>query len=76
MRTKSTTIEQVRGRELPPEWAERAGIAADELVDVTIQPPRQQRLQALFSLMDRAAEDAEKRGLTEETLADLLKDDD
>lgn len=76
MRVKTTTIEQVRGRDLPPEWAQKANVDADELVDITIQSPRQQRLQALFTLMDRAAENAEQQGLTEDKLAELLKDDD
>lgn len=76
MQVKTTTIERVRGCELPPEWAERAGIDADDFVDVVIQPPREQRLKALLSLMDQVAEEAERRGLTEEKLEELLKDDD
>ena len=76
MQVKTTTIEQVRGCELPSEWAERAGIDADDFVDVVIRPPREQRLKVLFSLMDQVAEEAERRGLTEEKLEELLKDDD
>ena len=72
---KTTTIEQVRGRDLPPLWAEEAGVDADELVDVLIRPPREQRLKRLFDLMDRMGEEARQRGLTEEKLQVLLEDD-
>lgn len=72
---KTTTIEQVRGRDLPPPWAEEAGVGADELVDVLIRPPREQRLKRLFDLMDRMGEEARQRGLTEEKLQVLLEDD-
>lgn len=72
---KTTTIEQVRGRDLPPLWAEEAGVGADELVDVLIRPPREQRLKRLFDLMDRMGEEARQRGLTEEKLQVLLEDD-
>ena len=72
---KTTTIEQVRGRDLPPAWAEKAGVGADEVVDVLIQPPREQRLKRLFDLMDRMGEEAKQRGLTEEKLLTLLQDD-
>ena len=72
---KTTTIEQVRGRDLPPSWVEKAGVGADEVVDVLIRPPRAQRLKRLFDLMDRMGEEAKQRGLIEEKLQTLLEDD-
>ncbi len=72
---KTITIEQVRGRDLPPAWAEKAGVGADEVVDVLIRPSREQRLKRLFDLMDRMGEEAKQRGLTEEKLLVLLQDD-
>ena len=72
---KSTTIEQVRGRDLPSDWARQAGVSGDEVVEVVIRPPRTQRLEQLFNLMDRMGEEAKRRGLTEEKLQDLLADD-
>ena len=72
---KTTTIEQVKGRDLPLAWAEQAGVGADEVVDVLIRLPREQRLKWLFDLMDRMGEEAKQRGLTEEKLQALLEDD-
>ena len=73
---KTTIIDRIRGRDLPREWARQADVGPDELVEVTIQPPRDKRLRELFAIMDRAAKEAKQRGLTEEKLQELLKDDD
>ena len=75
MRTKTTTIERVRGRDLPPEWAKRAGVDPDELLQVIIGPSREQAVEELIGLMDEIGEEAQRRRLTEEKLKALLKDD-
>lgn len=74
-KTTTLTIEKVRGRDLPPEWARRAGIGDDDLVDVTLGPPREQRVKALLEFMDQAADEARRKGLDDERLAELLRDD-
>jgi hypothetical protein len=74
MTMKTTIIEKVQGKELPAEWARRADIRPDELVEVTIQPPRDVRVRALLALMDQAGKEAEEKGLTDEILAKLLED--
>ena len=38
---QQTIIRNVRGSELPPAWAQQAGVDADTVVDVTIDPTRQ-----------------------------------
>jgi len=72
---KTTVIEKITGKELPQEWAEKAGVQPDEEVEITIQPSREQRLRALLEIMDRAGAEAESRGLTDDKLAELLKDE-
>ena len=72
---KTTVIEKITGKDLPQEWAEKAGVQPDEEVEITIQPSRGQRLQTLIEIMDRAGVEAESRGLTDEKLAELLKDE-
>lgn len=73
MNVKTIILDKVKGRELPKTWAEEAQVAPDETVEITIQPPREKRLKELLSIMNRAGEEAEKRGLTDDILATLLK---
>ena len=35
---KQATLENIKGRELPDQWAKRLGVRPDELVNVTIEP--------------------------------------
>ena len=76
---QQTTIRNVRGSELPQAWAQQAGIDADTVVDVTIDPRRQnqndiaheeilRRIATLHSKLDKQAimtddELYDKRGL-------------
>ena len=69
-----TIVIDLKGYELPSEWAERAGVLPDEPVEVTIQPRREERLRQLFNIMDKASQEAESKGLTEGKLAELLDD--
>jgi hypothetical protein len=72
MNVKTITIDRVKGRELPKAWAKDADVAPDETVEITIQPPRDERLKELFSIMDQAGEEAKKGGLTDDILATIL----
>jgi hypothetical protein len=47
----------------------------DEEVQITIGPSRGQAVQELIALMDEVGEEAVRRGLTDEKLAELLKDE-
>jgi hypothetical protein len=57
-------IEDIRGRRLPKEWAERAGIGPDEAVSVAIGPSREEAPARLKSLMHQAAMEAHIAGLS------------
>jgi hypothetical protein len=73
-RTKSRTIIQnVRGADLPPDWAQKAGILPDQEVDIVIQD-RKVALQQLKKQMAQMGEEAKRNGLTEEKLQELLEE--
>ena len=72
---KTTVIDKIKGKELPQEWAEKAGVLPDEEVQVTIGPSREEAAKELIKIMDRMGEEAERRGLTDEKLNELLKDE-
>ena len=67
-------IEDIRGRQLPKEWAERAGIGPDDVVSVTIGPSREEALSQLRAVMDKIGQDAAARGLTPEKLREIVPD--
>ena len=41
---KQVTLENIKGRALPDQWAKRLGVHPDELVDVTIEPVAPQKV--------------------------------
>ncbi len=45
---------RVKGSELPPEWASKAGVRPDERVRVIIGPSRDEIARRLKAAMDRA----------------------
>lgn len=73
---KTTIIDHIKGLDLPSDWAKRADVDPDEDVQVIIGPSRDAAVKELLKIMDSMAEAAERNGLTEEKLAELLKDDD
>ena len=70
-----TLREEVKGKEIPEKWRKKAEISADEIVEIIIQPPRNEQIKKLFETMDRINDEAEKKGLTEEKLAELLREE-
>ena len=71
MLDRRVLIEDVKGRDLPREWAERAGIGPDDIVRVTIGPSRAELAKELGQVMDRVAARVQAVGLDPER---LLKD--
>ena len=71
---RTTVIRDVKGGELPREWASRAGLGPDDKVDVVIRPTRAELVDRLRALADRASAAAKKKGLTPARLARLLKE--
>lgn len=75
MTMKTTVIDNIKGSELPLVWAERAAVRPDDEVQITIGPSRGEAAKELLRIMDQMGEEAERRGLTDEKLAELLRDE-
>lgn len=67
--------ENIKGSELPENLRRKAKIAPGEVVTITIQPKMDDALENMLNILDRAGKEAEKRGLTDDILSDLLKDE-
>lgn len=68
-----TTIQNVRGDELPRRWAELVGAADDDELIVQIIPKRL-AWQKMKDAMNELSQQAEKNGLTEEKLEEILNE--
>lgn len=71
---RTTIIDDIKGSELPRQWAERASVRPDDAVQITIGPSRDEAAKELLSIMDQMGVEADRRGLTDEKLAELLRD--
>jgi hypothetical protein len=67
--------EDIDGSELPEYIRQKAHIAPGEIVTITIQPKAEDSLADMLSVLERSGAEAQARGLTDDTLADLLKDE-
>lgn len=72
--TLPVTIDEVKGRDLPRAWAERANIGPDDTVSVTIASSRRDAMRRLGPIMDRIAAQAAASGLTPEQLREIVPD--
>ncbi len=70
-----TLREEVQGKDLPEKWRKKAKVLPDETVEIIIQPPRDKQMKQLFETMNRVSDKAEKKGLTDEKLAELLREE-
>ena len=68
------TIENAKGRDLPRDWAERAGIGPDDVVRVSILPNQERRLAEIRALWNRIGANAAKLGLDETALLNDVPD--
>ncbi|MEE8315939.1 MAG: hypothetical protein V3R70_05245 [Syntrophobacteria bacterium] len=66
----TTVIDNIKGRELPADWQRRAKASPDESYSISIRP--QKECAALREIVKTMRENAERRGLTPEILADAL----
>lgn len=69
---KTITIGDIKGSQLPKEWGIKAEVNPDEVVEVTIGPPREKQVQELLELIGKMGQEAGKNRLTEQKLAKLL----
>ena len=70
-------LEEVKGSDLPKQWAEKLGAQPDERFTVTIQSEEDRRAAAreLDRLMDAIGREAQEAGLTPDVLGDILGTD-
>lgn len=72
---RTTVISDVKGGDLPREWATKAGLGPNDRVDVVIRPTRAELVDRLVRLSQRIGAKPQNQALTEEKLAELLRDD-
>ena len=66
----TTVLENIKGRELPKDWAERINAIPDESYTVTIRPQRESK--SFNQVMSELSRKAKARGLTPEKLEEIL----
>lgn len=74
---KQLVKKSVKARDLPKEWQERERFDPDSQVTVWIQPdddPDLAGAQSLSDIMDAIGAEAERRGLTQEKLDEILEE--
>lgn len=69
---KTITFNDIKGSQLPEEWTREAEAGPDDVLEITIGPPREKMTRELLETIDRIGKNAEERGLTEEKLTELL----
>ena len=69
---RTVVINGVKGSELPREWAAKAGVRADERVDVTIRPVGGR--ESLSAIAEEASREARARGFTPERIKGIIPD--
>lgn len=69
---RTTTIADLRGRDLPRAWAEKAHVRPDEPVEVTIRSVRTR--ESLEAIAAAAAAQAAARGFTPEKIREIIPD--
>jgi len=67
-------IDEVKGRDLPRDWAERANLGPDDVVSVTIGADRRQLSANLMRAMDRIAAELKARGFKPDDIREAIPD--
>jgi hypothetical protein len=66
----ATVLENIKGRDIPTGLRKKLNILPDELYIIKIQP--QKEYTSFLQVVSKIQENAEKRGVTDEILADAL----
>jgi hypothetical protein len=72
--TLPVTFDEVKGRDLPRAWAERAGIGPDDTVCVTITADRQKRADDLRRVMSDVSAQLRAQGFKPEDILEAIPD--
>jgi hypothetical protein len=66
----STTLDNIKGSDLPKTWADKINIIPDKTYTVIIQP--QEERQSLQEIMSKIGRTAKTRGITPDILENIL----
>ena len=66
----STTLDNIKGSDLPKTWADKIDIIHDKTYTVIIQP--QEERQSLQKIMSKISRTAKTRGMTPDILENIL----
>ena len=66
----TTVIDNIKGRELPPDWQRKMKAIPEERYSVTIRPQKEER--SLEEVMKDLSREAKARGMTPEILEGIL----
>jgi bifunctional DNA-binding transcriptional regulator/antitoxin component of YhaV-PrlF toxin-antitoxin module len=67
-------VRKIRVRDLPSELRAGLDAAPEDVVEVTVDAGRRRKVAELLALVQRIGAEAERRGLTDEKLGELLDD--
>ncbi len=73
---KTLTIDRVHGRDLKPQWAEKAQVGPDEEISIRIMPSKEDDLSRLDEIMSKISEKFKASGGMDKDLKQLLEIDD
>ena len=66
----STTLDNIKGSDLPKTWADKVNIVPDKTYTVIIQP--QEERQSFQKIMSKISRSAKTRGMTPDILENIL----
>jgi bifunctional DNA-binding transcriptional regulator/antitoxin component of YhaV-PrlF toxin-antitoxin module len=67
-------VRKIRVRDLPSELRAGLDAAPEDVVEVTVDAGRRRKVAELLALVQKIGAEAERRGLTDEKLGELLDD--
>jgi len=71
---KQKTLKNIKGRDLPDQWAKRLGVRPDELVNVTIEPAATRKVSKKFDrkAIEKIVEEVSKLPVLDGRTADEI----
>lgn len=74
MLPRTVVVDEVKGRDLPPEWASKAGVGPDDLVSISVGPSGKELAAELKRLMDRISAQIKASGVKPEDIRNVIPD--
>ena len=74
-RTDTPVKLNIKGVDMPANWAQQAGVGEDEQVEIIIRPDRKAAAKRMLESARRMRRQAKQKGLTQEKLNAIVNDD-